>query len=74
MGEITFFRQQSLCEMKFKYIGRPGIGETAFLDPEDVVIEQQHCGGETIKVYHGLIKAGDKFTFVSRRHRGFPFR
>jgi len=72
-GMIVKVRQQSLCEMKFKYIGRPGIGETAFLDPEDVVIEQQHCGGETIKVYHGLIKAGDKFTFVSRRHRGFPF-
>ena len=41
--------------MKYKYIGRPGMGETAYLDPEDVVIEQQHCGGETIKVYHGLL-------------------
>ena len=47
---IFVIRQQSMCEMKFKYVGRPGIGETAFLDPEDVVIEQQHCGGETIKV------------------------
>ena len=50
-------RQQSLCEMKYKYVGRPGIGESAFLEPEDVVIEQQHCGGETIKV---LIKITER--------------
>ena len=72
--KVIFIRQQSLCEMKYKYIGRPGIGETAFLEPEDVVIEQQHCGGETIKVYHGLITAGQKIQFTSRRHRGYPYR
>ena len=68
------FRQQTLCEMKYKYIGRPGIGESAFLEPEDVVIEQQHCGGETIKVYHGLLQPGQKIEFTSRRHRGYPYR
>lgn len=59
--------------MKYKYIGRPGMGETAYLDPEDVVIEQQHCGGETIKVYHGLLMPGQKIHFTSRRHRGYPY-
>ena len=42
--------------MKYKYVGRPGIGESAFLEPEDVVIEQQHCGGETIKVLIKIIE------------------
>jgi len=72
-GMIVKVRQQTLCEMKYKYIGRPGMGETAYLDPEDVVIEQQHCGGETIKVYHGLLMPGQKIHFTSRRHRGFPY-
>jgi len=72
-GMIVKVRQQTLCEMKYKYIGRPGMGETAYLDPEDVVIEQQHCGGETIKVYHGLLMPGQKIHFTSRRHRGYPY-
>jgi len=72
-GMIVKVRQQTLCEMKYKYIGRPGMGETAYLDPEDVVIEQQHCGGETIKVYHGLLMPGQKIQFTSRRHRGYPY-
>jgi len=72
-GMIVKVRQQSLCDMKYKYIGRPGLGESAFLEPEDVVIEQQHCGGETIKVYHGLLQPGQRIEFTSRRHRGYPY-
>lgn len=71
-GMIVKVRQQSMVEVTMKYIGRPCVADTAFLDLEDVVVEQQHCGGENIKVFQRNLKRGEKFKFVSRRHRGYP--
>ena len=63
-----------MVDVSMKYLGRPSVGDTAFQEREDVVIEQQHCGGENIKVFHGNLRRGEKFKFISRRHRGYPFR
>ena len=63
-----------MVEVTMKYLGKPFLADTAFLDLEDVVVEQQHCGGENIKVFQRNLKRGEKFKFISRRHRGFPFR
>ncbi|KAM9358048.1 glutamate-rich protein 3 [Symphorus nematophorus] len=40
---------------------------------DEVKVFQQHCGGENLCVYKGLICEGETFQFISRRHRGFPF-
>ncbi|XP_067666146.1 nucleolar protein dao-5-like isoform X2 [Haliotis asinina] len=39
----------------------------------DVTVEQQHCGGNTLTVFKGLIEPGSTFSFTSKRHRGYPF-
>ncbi|CAM4717750.1 unnamed protein product [Leuciscus chuanchicus] len=40
---------------------------------DDVKVFQQHCGGENLCVYKGMLREGEVFQFVSRRHQGFPF-
>nr|XP_046247662.1 glutamate-rich protein 3 isoform X2 [Scatophagus argus] len=40
---------------------------------DEVKVFQQHCGGENLCVYKGMLHEGETFRFVSRRHRGFPF-
>ncbi|KAJ7993553.1 hypothetical protein DPEC_G00273600 [Dallia pectoralis] len=40
---------------------------------DEVKVFQQHCGGENLCVYKGRLQEGEKFQFVSQRHRGFPF-
>ncbi|XP_023224435.1 glutamate-rich protein 3-like isoform X2 [Centruroides sculpturatus] len=40
---------------------------------QEVHISQQHCGGNSICVFKKQLQAEDIFTFVSRRHRGYPF-
>ena len=34
----------------------------------DVSVYQQHCGGNAVQVFQGLLSPGSKFSFVSRRH------
>ncbi|CAC5369498.1 unnamed protein product [Mytilus coruscus] len=65
---------QTLCEVTMKYYGPNLILPRDQRDPtQDVEIEQQHCGGNTLPVFKERIKPGDEFTFISRRHRGYPF-
>lgn len=40
---------------------------------QEVHIIQQHCGGNSICIFKKQLQAEDIFTFVSRRHRGYPF-
>ncbi|XP_046560992.1 glutamate-rich protein 3-like isoform X2 [Haliotis rubra] len=40
---------------------------------QNVTVEQQHCGGNTLTVFKGLIEPGSTFSFTSKRHRGYPF-
>ncbi|CAF3685342.1 unnamed protein product [Rotaria sp. Silwood1] len=40
---------------------------------DEVIVMQQHCGGENLIVYKNHLKAGDEFTFNSRRHSDYPF-
>ncbi|CAG2234040.1 unnamed protein product [Mytilus edulis] len=65
---------QTLCEVTMKYYGPNLILPRDQRDPtQDIEIEQQHCGGNTLPVFKERIKPGDEFTFISRRHRGYPF-
>ncbi|KAA8590004.1 hypothetical protein FQN60_013369 [Etheostoma spectabile] len=40
---------------------------------DEVKVFQQHCGGENLCVFKGMLHEGETFQFISRRHRGFPF-
>ncbi|PAA76102.1 hypothetical protein BOX15_Mlig011659g1, partial [Macrostomum lignano] len=66
---------QSLCKVTLHYYGpalkipHDGPGH----DGQEVTVMQQHSGGNTLRVFYGLVKPGEDFTFVSRRHRGYPF-
>jgi hypothetical protein len=59
-----------------KYYGR-GIkldyDTELFESKDEITIYQQHCGGENLLVYSGLHHDDDKFSFVSKRHKEFPF-
>ncbi|KAH3713027.1 hypothetical protein DPMN_072790 [Dreissena polymorpha] len=68
-GEI-----QTLCEITMKYHGPNLTLPRDQFDPtQEVSIEQQHCGGNTLPVFKERIQGGSTFSFVSRRHRGYPF-
>ncbi|XP_021365221.1 serine/arginine repetitive matrix protein 2-like isoform X2 [Mizuhopecten yessoensis] len=65
---------QTLCEITMKYHGpNLTLPRDQYEPKQEVAIDQQHCGGNTLTVFKERLKAGDKFTFISRRHRGFPF-
>jgi hypothetical protein len=40
---------------------------------DEVTVEQQHCGGNSLIIYDNKLTAGDEFSFTSERHHGFPF-
>lgn len=64
----------TLCKVTFKYLGKMVHLDHEEEDPRDeVMVMQQHCGGENLCIFKKLIMKGDKFTLVSRRHRTFPF-
>ena len=44
-----------------------------FGSKDRITVYQQHCGGENLMVYHGMHEAGEKFQFVSKRHKEYPF-
>jgi hypothetical protein len=48
-----------------------GVGEQRGLT--DIVILQQHCGGNTVCVFKGKVKPKGIILFMSRRHRDCPF-
>ncbi|KAM3620356.1 uncharacterized protein V6R79_021988 [Siganus canaliculatus] len=65
---------QSKVSMTMMYFGKSVHLSRDLTDMRDEVkVFQQHCGGENLCVYKGLLREGETFRFVSRRHRGFPF-
>ncbi|KAL5014815.1 hypothetical protein ScPMuIL_009085 [Solemya velum] len=65
---------QTMCEITMIYHGPNLVLPRDQMDPcQEVHIDQQHCGGNTLPVFQEKLQPGSTFTFVSRRHRGFPF-
>lgn len=61
---------QTLCEVTMKYYGPNLILPRDQRDPtQDVEIEQQHCGGNTLPVFKERIKPGgmDKLLIFKRK-------
>ena len=70
------YRKQprSLCLITFKYLGQIVHLDRELEDPRDeIVVDQQHCGGGNLCVYRGKMLPGNNFTIISQRHRGYPF-
>ncbi|XP_071115484.1 glutamate-rich protein 3-like [Haliotis cracherodii] len=64
----------SNCEVTMKFHGWAlKLARERTDNRHDVSVEQQHCGGNTLTVFKGLIEPGSKFSFISKRHRGYPF-
>ncbi|CAF1391599.1 unnamed protein product [Rotaria sordida] len=42
-------------------------------DGDEIVVSQQHCGGENLIVFKGYVKPNETFEFESRRHQDYPF-
>ncbi|XP_071855597.1 uncharacterized protein [Apostichopus japonicus] len=40
---------------------------------DEIMVYQQHCGGENLIVFEGMAEPGTDLVFTSRRHRGYPF-
>lgn len=43
-----------------------------FEPTDEIMVMQQHCGGENLIVYRNRLEAGKEFEFTSRRHAEFP--
>lgn len=57
---------QTLCEVTMKYFGPSLILPRDQRDPtQEVEIEQQHCGGNTLPVFKERIKPGGKINFIN---------
>ena len=70
------YRKQprSLCLITFKYLGQIVHLDREQEDPRDeIMVDQQHCGGGNLCVYRGKMLPGNNFTIISQRHRGYPF-
>ena len=65
---------RSLCLITFKYLGQMVHLDRETEDPRDeIMVDQQHCGGGNLCVYRGKLLPGNNFTIISQRHRGYPF-
>ncbi|CAG5136517.1 unnamed protein product, partial [Candidula unifasciata] len=67
-------QQESMCEVSMHYHGSTLSLAHEQLDPrQEIVIEQQHCGGNTLTVFKDKLEPNSDFSFLSYRHRGYPF-
>ena len=63
-----------MSKMTLRYLGKSlDLSSGVFGDAVQVMIMQQHCGGNTVCVFQGLVSPNECFTFTSRRHRDAPF-
>ncbi|KAL8572572.1 hypothetical protein ACOMHN_017206 [Nucella lapillus] len=66
--------QQTLCQVSMRYHGWAlHLARERTDHTQEVTIEQQHCGGNTLTVFKERLEPGSKFEFISYRHRGYPF-
>ena len=62
-------RVQSLCEVTMTYHGSKLRLEREIFDPRhEVMVEQQHCGGNTLIVFRELILPGSKYRWDPFTH------
>ncbi|CAF2961367.1 unnamed protein product [Rotaria sp. Silwood2] len=66
----------SPCQITMVYYGphtKVDYDHLVFEQIDEIIVMQQHCGGENLIVYKNYLKPGALFTFESRRHSDYPF-
>ncbi|CAF3621989.1 unnamed protein product [Rotaria sp. Silwood1] len=66
----------SPCQITMVYYGphtKIDYDHLVFEQIDEIIVMQQHCGGENLIVYKNHLKPGAIFTFESRRHSDYPF-
>lgn len=68
-------KMQTFATVTMHYFGRDlKLDYESFDDGKDeILIEQQHCGGNTLVIFKERLSSKSDFKFRSRRHRGYPF-
>ncbi|CAF3453440.1 unnamed protein product [Rotaria socialis] len=64
------------CQITMVYYGphtKVDYDHLVFEQIDEVIVMQQHCGGENLIVYKSHLKPGAEFTFESHRHSDYPF-
>lgn len=62
------------CLVTMHYYGDPiRLSELWSYRKDEITVEQQHCGGNTLVVFRGRLAPGSDFSFPSMRRRDFPF-
>ncbi|CAF3632135.1 unnamed protein product [Rotaria sordida] len=64
------------CRITMVYYGphtKLEYDHSLFEPVDEIIVMQQHCGGENLIVYKDHLKPGDEFKFNSRRHSDYPF-
>ncbi|CAF2639135.1 unnamed protein product [Rotaria sp. Silwood2] len=65
------------CEVTMIYYGPQAIidHKNNWFHPngDEIMVMQQHCGGENLIVFKGFVKPNEIFNFESRRHPEYPF-
>ncbi|CAF3277422.1 unnamed protein product [Rotaria socialis] len=64
------------CRITMTYFGphtKLDYDHSIFEPIDEIIVMQQHCGGENLIVYKDNLKPGDEFSFNSRRHSNYPF-
>ncbi|CAF4018070.1 unnamed protein product, partial [Adineta steineri] len=65
------------CEIRMIYLGSQtnlNTNQSEFnLNGYEIIVMQQHCGGENLIVFKNNLKPNENFTFQSRRHFDYPF-
>ncbi|UJR16504.1 hypothetical protein I4U23_003406 [Adineta vaga] len=65
----------SSCRITMIYYGshtKLEYDRSLFESTDEIMVMQQHCGGENLIVYKGNHKRGDEFSFNSHRHSDYP--
>nr|XP_033772289.1 glutamate-rich protein 3 isoform X2 [Geotrypetes seraphini]XP_033772290.1 glutamate-rich protein 3 isoform X2 [Geotrypetes seraphini] len=74
LGKFHKISVHSNVTIKMVYLGRSVHLCHDDIDYRDEIKAlQQHCGGENLCVFKGMLLEGDTFQFTSKRHCGFPF-
>lgn len=72
VGTIGSAQNRSQVRVTLRYEGE-SVKLLEERDTVEVMIEQQHCWGDTVCVYKDNVRPKSCFTFISWRHIGCPF-
>lgn len=63
------------CKITMIYYGphtKIDYDHSLFEPVDEIIVMQQHCGGENLIVFKKNLRIGDEFSFNSRRHSDYP--